>query len=95
MTADFSPPPPIVVDSGPGAEQLAAGIRQAILVLASIATALGYTKAAGEISAFLLVAGPLAGFIVIVAGQWKTRDSAQKKAAMAAQLPDSVAVVKS
>lgn len=92
---DFSPPAPIVVDGDPGAEQLAAGMRQAILVVASIATALGYTKAAGEISAFLLVAGPLAGLIVIVLGQLKTRDSSQKKAAMAAQLPDSIAVVKS
>lgn len=91
---DQTPTTPIVANSTPAVEQWAAGIRQLILVLATAATILGATKLAGEISAFLAISGPLAGLIVIVIGQLKTRQSSQNLATLANKVPDSVAVVK-
>lgn len=87
-------PPPIVANASPLNDQIAAGIRQLVLVLATGATALGYAGWAGRLNALAVVAGPLAGLIVIVLGQIKTRQSAKDTATLAAKVPDSVAVVK-
>jgi hypothetical protein len=86
--------PPIVANASPVPEQMASALRQLILALASIATALGYSKAAGDLSLVLDVLGPLAAVIVIVLGQLKTRKASQNTATLAAAVPDSIAVVK-
>ena len=85
---------PIVAPASPLNDQLTAGLRQLILVAAAVATALGYTKAAGEISTFLMVVGPRAGLLTVIVGQITTRRSSQKLAVAAAAAPDNVAVVR-
>jgi len=85
---------PIMVNATPTAEQVMTGVRQFILVAAAIASALGYAHAAGQISGLLSVAGPIAGLIIIVLGQLKTRQSSQTAATLARALPDSVAQTK-
>lgn len=85
---------PIVVNASPLNDQLASGIRQLLLVLATAATALGSVGWAGRFNALAVVAGPLAGLIVIIIGQWKTRKAAQTAATLAAVVPDSVAQIK-
>ena len=87
-------PEPIVVNATPTADQIAAALRQLVLVLATAATALGAVGWAGELNALAIVAGPLAGLIVIVWGQFATRKAAQIKATLATALPDSVATTK-
>jgi hypothetical protein len=89
-----NPSPPIVANASPVQEQFAAGFRYTVVFLAAVATALGATKYAGEISAFLVVAGPFAALAAFIVGQIKTRQTSQDKAAMASLLPDSIAVVK-
>lgn len=84
----------IVAKASPLQDQLQAGIRQTILVVAAIASALGYNKLAGQASALLMVAGPLAGLITIVIGQIATRKASQKLAIVAAAAPDNVATIK-
>jgi hypothetical protein len=85
---------PIEVNATPETAQWEAAVRQAILVLSGVATALGYTQIAGKISALLMVAGPIAGLIVFILGQIHTRRAEQKQIVMANALPDSVARVK-
>ena len=87
-------PDPITVNATPAPDQLTALVRQAILVAAAIATALGASHLGSEIGLAATVAGPIAGLIVIVLGQIKTRRSALKMAAMANQLPDAIAQTK-
>lgn len=85
---------PIVVNATPTQDQLAAGLRQLLLALSSIASVLGYTKVAGELSAALTIVGPVAMIITIVLGQIYTRRASQKLIITATAAPDSVAVVK-
>lgn len=82
---------PIVVNAAPETAQWEAALRQAILVLSGVSTALGYTQIAGKISSLLMIAGPLAGLVVFIMGQMHTRHAEQKQIAMAAQLPDEIA----
>lgn len=85
---------PILVDATPGPAQLAAGIRQGILALASILTAMGFSHAAGDVSLLLQFVGPIAMVVVFVLGQLKTRSTATKLATVAAAAPNSTAIVK-
>lgn len=91
---DFSPPAPIVANATPTAEQIATGLRQAVLIIAPILTMLGYIKWAGELNSLLVIVGPLSTIIVVLWGQWNTRKNSQDKKALAAAAPDSVGVVK-
>lgn len=85
---------PIMVDATPGPAQLAAGIRQTILAIASILTTLGFSHAAGTVSLALQFVGPAAMVIVFVVGQLKTRHAAAKLATVAASASNAVAIVK-
>jgi hypothetical protein len=51
---------PIVANADPTQDQLAAGLRQAVLLAAAVASTLGYTQLAGRLSALLAIVGPLA-----------------------------------
>jgi hypothetical protein len=92
MAADFTPTP-IQANASPLSDQIASGIRQLLLVLATAATALGSVGWAGKFNALAIVAGPLAGLIVIILGQLRTRKLSQNVATMAAIVPNKVAVV--
>lgn len=86
--------PPIIANASPVPEQLAAALRQLILALAMVATALGYSKAAGDLNLVLQVIGPFAAVVSIILGQLKTRVASQNTAKLAAAVPNSIAVVK-
>lgn len=86
--------PPIQVNANPLVDQVATGLRYALLAVASIAGALGYSHVAGQASALLSATGTVAGLIVFAWGQLRTRQMSQKSAAMANQLPDSIAKTK-
>lgn len=85
---------PIQVNSSPLPDQIASAIRQLLLVLSTAATALGAVGWAGKFNALAVIAGPLAGLIVIILGQIKTRKAAQTAAALATAAPAHVAQVK-
>lgn len=85
---------PLLVNEKAGPDQWAAAIRYALMAASSVASALGYTKTAGEFSAMLTVAGPLAMVIVFAMGQWKTRQQSLKLATVTKAAPDSVAQIK-
>lgn len=87
-------PVPIEVNAAPETAQWEALVRQVILIASTAATALGYTVVGGKIGMLMVIAGPLAGLIVLIIGQLHTRRAEQDKIAMAAALPDSVAKVK-
>lgn len=85
---------PLQVNASPTPDQIAALIRQLLLVASTAATALGAVGWAGRFNELAVGAGPLAGLIVIWLGQVKTRKSAQTVAKLAAVAPDSVAQIK-
>lgn len=91
---DYTPPPPIVVNGTPNAEQLAAGLRYVIMLLGGAASAVGAGHLAGQLNALLVIVGPIAAIIAFIWGQVVTRKSSQAKTIMAAALPDSVAKIK-
>lgn len=82
---------PIRVNASPGPDQVATGIRYALMAAASVASALGFAEVAGKFNALLVTAGPIAVFAVFVWGQWSARHNSKAKAVMAAQLPDEIA----
>lgn len=85
---------PILVNAGPGRDQVATAIRYVLMAASSVATALGFAEVAGKFNALLVTAGPIATAAVFIWGQWSARHGAKTKAALAAQLPDSVAAFK-
>lgn len=86
--------PPIVANASPAPDQIAAGLRQGVLLLAAVASTLGYTKLAGEFSSILTIVGPIAAIVAFVWGQIHVRQASQDKKTLAAAVPDSVGVVK-
>jgi hypothetical protein len=90
----IAPSEQIVVNADPRVDQMAALLRQILLILAAGAGAFGYAGWAGKFSALLVVVGPLAAVIVTVWGQLKTRSVSTKAAAMASFLPDHIATTK-
>lgn len=97
---DPTPPAPIVVEADPLKEQIEAGLRQAVTVIGPIVTmfaASGWGEKIGLatwFTAFVGSIGAISTIVAIVIGQLKTRDSSQKAAAMAAQLPNTIAQTK-
>lgn len=87
-------PDPIRVNATPGPDQVATGIRYALMALASVASALGFAEVAGKFNALLVTAGPVAAFVVFAWGQWSARLNSKAKAVMASQLPDEIAKFK-
>ena len=92
---------PIVVHATPAQPQIEAGLRQAGLVVGTVAAALGASKVAAGASIAVQLApavASLAGFALaglsFVWGQLATRHHAKQAAAMAVQLPDRIATVK-
>jgi hypothetical protein len=85
---------PIIANASPAPDQIAAGLRQLVLVLGSIASALGYSKLAGEFSSLLAIVGPLSVIVAFVWGQLHTRAAAQQKATLAAAAPNAIGVVR-
>lgn len=82
---------PIQVNADPTKDQIEALVRQIILTVSAIASALGYAGFAGKASALLMASGVIAGLISLVWGQVKTRTLSKKAAAMASLLPDHLA----
>lgn len=93
--------PPIVVNATPLKDQIESGLRQAVTVLGPVVTLLAATGWGEKIglntyfTAFVGSIGAISTIAAIVIGQLKTRSMAQKAAAMAVQLPNSVATTKS
>ena len=85
---------PIVANADPTQDQLAAGLRQGVLLAAAVASTLGYTQLAGRLSALLAIVGPLAAVAAFAWGQWRTRRNAQDRATLAAAAPDCIGVVR-
>lgn len=92
--SDLSPNAPIMVNPYPTQDQIAAGLRQAVLILSGVATTLGAARVAGELNTFLTIVGPMAAIISFALGQMHTRSAAKKLAITAAAAPNSVAQVK-
>jgi hypothetical protein len=82
---------PIVVNANPAQDGIETLIRQILLVLAAVASALGYSGVAGKFGALLAITGPLAALVVIIIGQVKTLTLAHKAAVMASdpRLPNA------
>lgn len=92
---------PIVVHADPKQVQIEAGLRQAGLVVGTLAAAMGASKVAAGASIAVQLApaiGSLAGFglagLSFVWGQLATRKHAKQAATMADALPDRVARTK-
>jgi len=83
----------ITVNADPRIEQLTVLIRQALLVLAPVATYFGWTHAAGLIAVLIGVAGSIATVIVIIMGQLHTRATVASKVALAVTPPANVKVI--
>lgn len=83
---------PIQVNATPTADQIAAGIRQAILVFGGLLGGLGYANLAGQVSGLVEIAGPLAAVVVFVWGQIVTHQKAKKMVAVAKSDPANVVV---
>lgn len=92
--SNLPPSTPIMVNPYPTQDQIAAGIRQTILILGSVAGALGAAKVAGELNTLLVIVGPIAALISFVLGQLHTRSASKKLAITAAAAPNAVAQVK-
>lgn len=93
--------PVIQVNANPAQDQAEALVRQVLAAAGLIVATLGAAKAAGVLNVLAALAGPIVtvlfgavGLGAILWGQVKTRRLAQKAAAMANALPDSVAVAK-
>lgn len=85
----------IEVHATPTAAQIAAGLRQAVTVVGTLAGALGYAKVFNEhIDVILSAVGPISAIAAILWGQFATRTAAQNLAVTAAAAPDHVAVVR-
>lgn len=90
---------PIIVSATSSRDQIEAGLRQAVTVIGPVVTLLATTGWGEKIglntyfTAFVGSIGAISTIAAIVIGQLKTRSMAQKAAVMAAQLPNSVAVV--
>lgn len=89
---------PIIVNASPLNDQAAALLRVALISVGSVVAAFGFAKAAGSLEMIAALSGPIVtalGAVValgaFVWGQVKTLLLSQKAAAMANQLPDSVA----
>lgn len=85
---------PIMVDASATPATLAAVLRYFLMACAAVATALGYTKWAGEFSALLLAVGPVSMFLSALWGVWSANRSARQKIVMERHVPDSIAQVK-
>lgn len=83
---------PIVFNSNPVADQVAAGLRYGLLTVSAIGSALGYTHFAGQASALLMAVGPASVFAVFLWGQFSTRRMSKNAAAAAAAAPNTVAM---
>jgi hypothetical protein len=86
--------PPIVVSDTPAPTQLVVGVRQAILLIGSAVSALGfshYGTLIGDLSAY---AGIIAAVITVIYGQLHTIHDHAKMKTMANAAPKAVAVVK-
>ena len=94
MAAEQPVTEPILVNPTAGPDQLAAGIRYALMTIAGAATVFGYNHVATDATGLLVIAGPLAGLLVFAMGQWKTRQQSLKLAVVAKAAPDSVAQIK-
>jgi hypothetical protein len=85
---------PIVVNASSKQQMLMIGIRQFLLVCSGAATAFGATHLGSELGLLTVVAGPLAGLVTTVVGQYAIMRSEQAKRTMAQALPDVIAQVK-
>jgi hypothetical protein len=90
---------PIIVHATPTQPQIEALIRQVLAAAGLIAAAFGLAKAAGAITILTTLIGPIGSLLggvigigAIVYGQVITRVNARKAAAMAAQLPNAIAM---
>lgn len=80
--------PPIVVHATPTQPQINAAVRQVILAAGMIVGALGAKSAfVDQINGLVTFAGPVAAVVAFLWGQWETRRSAQKAAALAVSSP--------
>jgi predicted MFS family arabinose efflux permease len=90
-----APDPIIIVHGTPTQPQIAAGLRQAVLVIGAIAGALGAKGAFVDgLNQFLTYVGPAAAAIAFVWGQYATWKHAKDAAKMATILPPNVAQTK-
>jgi len=85
---------PIMVNKSAAPDTWEALLRYVLMAFAAIASALGYTKAAGEFSALLVAVGPVSMAVAAGWGMWKANQSARQKIVMEPYAPDSVAQVK-
>ena len=89
---------PIIVNSDPMKDQIAAGLRQAVTVigpLVAVLAATGWGQKIGlsaDFNIFVSAIGTISAIAALIVGQIKTRSMAQKAAAMASQLPNKVAM---
>lgn len=84
----------IIVPESPSKEQVKAGLRQFVLMVGPLLTAVGMTGWAGQLNGILAFSGPIATIVVLIWGQLHTRTATIKGAAMAAKLDDSIAQTK-
>ena len=84
---------PIAVSRTPTKAQLAAGIRQGVLVVGSVATTLGYSQILGPLDQVAQLAGPISIGLSFLLGQLATRKTAKQKIRLANAAPDSVGFV--
>ena len=82
-----------VVPASPTPAQIAAGLRQAITVIGTALSAVGFSGAAGHLNDAVAYVGLASAIIAIVWGQLATRKQAQKLAITADAAPDKVAEV--
>lgn len=85
---------PIQVHASPTAPQIAAALRQVVLMLGPLMGAIGYAGWAGQADQFLQVVGPVSAVIAFIWGQLATRKAAKQQAVMAPYAPESVATFK-
>jgi hypothetical protein len=94
MTDPTQAAAPIVVNANPNQDALQTLVRQVIVVAGVVTSALGFTHLAGDFSALLVAAGPIATLIAAAMEVWKSHALASKASTMASALPNSVATTK-
>lgn len=78
----------ITVHATPTTPQIQAAIRQVILALSAVLTTVGANGLAGQLDGLLTYTGIVAGVIAFLWGQYATRKTAKKAAALAVAAPN-------